>query len=114
GRRRFTIGHELGHFLIPTHTPGREGRFLCSMQHLLAMDKKAVDRRLRWEAEANRFASLILMPPPRFRVDANVGPDADLKQLLELARRYEVSNEACGGAYVDYRHEPVALLIVHE
>src|ERR1044071_9932445 len=29
-RRRFTIAHELGHFLIPTHMPDTPGRFLCS------------------------------------------------------------------------------------
>ena len=30
GRRRFTVGHELGHFLIPTHKPVQKGNFLCS------------------------------------------------------------------------------------
>lgn len=30
GRRRFTIGHELGHFLIPTHKPVKGDVFLCS------------------------------------------------------------------------------------
>ena len=29
-RRRFTIGHELGHFLTPSHKPIESGKFLCS------------------------------------------------------------------------------------
>src|ERR1700682_6291310 len=29
-RRRFTLGHELGHFLMPSHVPDDKGRFLCS------------------------------------------------------------------------------------
>jgi Zn-dependent peptidase ImmA (M78 family) len=28
-RQRFTIGHELGHFLIPTHVPNLDGRFFA-------------------------------------------------------------------------------------
>jgi IrrE N-terminal-like domain len=35
-RRRFTTGHELGHFLIPTHRPGKDDRFLCSLKDLRA------------------------------------------------------------------------------
>lgn len=114
GRRRFTIGHELAHLLIPTHTPGAEDRFLCSINDLLSLDPKVADRRMRWEAEANRFASLILVPPPRFRKEANEGRDPDLKQVVSLADRYEVSKEVAGRAYVDYRREPVAFLITHE
>src|ERR1700756_4416459 len=63
-RRRFTVGHELGHFLMPSHVPNEEGRFLCSQSDLLQLNAKEGDRRARMEVEANRFASLILMPPP--------------------------------------------------
>jgi Zn-dependent peptidase ImmA (M78 family) len=114
GRRRFTIGHELAHLLIPTHKPGQSDRFLCSLKDLLAMDPKISDQRLRWEAEANRFASLILVPPPVFRKEANAGKDPNLQDIVKLAGRYEVSKEVAGRAYVDYRHEPIAFLLTHE
>lgn len=114
GRRRFTVGHELAHFLIPTHKPGGAGRFLCSMDDLLASDPKVVDQRLRWEAEANRFASLILLPPPMFRKDARATREPDLQDIVRLGRRYQVSKEACGRAYIDFRDERLALLITHE
>lgn len=113
-RRRFTIGHELGHLLIPTHVPGQNDRFLCSFDDLLSLDPKTADKRLRWEAEANRFSSLMLLPPPTFRKDANVGKDPNLNDIIKLAARYEVSKEVAGRAYVDYRSEPVAFLVVHE
>jgi Zn-dependent peptidase ImmA (M78 family) len=34
GRRRFTIGHELGHLCIPAHRPIKADRFLCSREDL--------------------------------------------------------------------------------
>lgn len=113
GRRRFTIGHELGHFLIHTHKPGKDHRFLCSMRDLLALDPKIADMRVRWEAEANRFSALLLVPPPLFRKEANATRDPDLQEIVRLARRYDVSKEVMGRAYVDYREEPVAFVITH-
>ena len=114
GRRRFTIGHELAHLLIPTHRPGADDRFLCSLSDLLALDPKVAERRTRWEAEANRFSSLMLLPPPIFRKEANASRDPDLQEVVNLASRYEVSKEVAGRAYVDYRQEPVAFLLTHE
>lgn len=113
GRRRFTIGHELAHLLIPTHLPGKQDRFLCSMDDLLALDPKVADRRRRWEAEANRFSSLILVPPPVFRKEANLRKDPDLQDVVQLAARYEVSKEVVGRSYVDYRRDPVAFILTH-
>ena len=114
GRRQFTIGHELGHFLMPSHMPTNADRFLCSFDDLLASDHKAFDKRMRWEAEANRFSSLILLPPHLYRKDVNAKRHADLKHVLELAERYKVSKETAGRAYVDFRDDAVAVLITHE
>lgn len=114
GRRRFTVGHELAHLLIPTHKPGSDDRFLCSLSDLQALDPKVAERRMRWEAEANRFSSLMLLPPPVFRKEANASRDPDLQEVVRLASRYEVSKEVAGRAYVDYRQEPVAFLLTHE
>jgi Zn-dependent peptidase ImmA (M78 family) len=112
-RRRFTIAHELAHFLMPSHIPSADGRFLCKMSDMLAMQAGEADKRLRMEVEANRFAAHILMPAPFFRPDVAVGKDPDLNQLIKLADRYDVSKEAASRAYVRYRDEPVAIVIVH-
>lgn len=63
------------------------------------------------EVEANRFASLILLPPPRFRRDANQLKDPDLQHVAALSEQYKVSMEAVSRAYVTYRTEPVAVII---
>lgn len=111
-RRRFTIAHELGHFLMPSHIPSAEGRFLCRIQDMRALKGGESDRRQKMEVEANRFASQLLMPPPMFRVDAAVGRDPDIRQLSRIAKKYEVSKEAAGRAFVRFREEPVAILVV--
>lgn len=113
GRRRFTIGHELGHFLLPSHVPESGDRFLCKMDDLLLLDPKVFDKRKRWEAEANRFAGLMLVPPPRFRKDANASRDPNLGDVIRLSDQYEVSREVAGRCYVDYRNEPIAFILTH-
>lgn len=114
GRRRFTIAHELGHFLIPSHIPNAQGRFLCSRKDMALLTAKEVDRRAKMEVEANRFASLILMPPPalRSRLAKTVGPS--IEGVLDLADEFEVSKEAMARAYADYHHETVAFVVVHK
>jgi Zn-dependent peptidase ImmA (M78 family) len=113
-RRRFTIAHELGHFLIPSHIPLNGGQFLCSLNEMYSLARDEKDRRLRMEAEANRFASLILLPPPIFRRDVEAFRDPDLQHITKLSNRYEVSREATGRAYIMYRDEPAALILIHE
>ena len=55
-RRRFSIAHELGHFLIPSHLPRPGERSLCSSEHLSIHDLKEQDRRRRMEADDVRHA----------------------------------------------------------
>lgn len=110
-RQRFSIGHELGHFLIPTHIPNAEGRFLCSRDDMRMLSAKENDRRARMEVEANRFASLILIPPPAFRQDLKNSTEADLTHMVSLARRYDVSKEAMARTYANYHNEKIAILI---
>lgn len=114
GRRRFTIGHELGHFLTPSHVPDVSGRFLCSRKDMALLTAKEADRRAKMEVEANRFAALILMPPPalRLRLRKNAGPS--IESVLDLADEFEVSKEAMARAYATYHHEAVAFVVVHE
>lgn len=109
-RRRFTIAHELGHFLIPAHIPDLADRFICQPSDLRTRSPK--DPRAKREAEANRFASLILMPPPLLRKAFNKQSDARLENLFELARQFEVSKEAMARAYADHHHEAVTVAIL--
>ncbi len=110
-RRRFTIAHELAHFLIPSHISNAQGQFLCSQRDMFLLSAAEQDRRSRMEVDANRFASLILLPPPAFRADVNQHKDADIRQIIALSQRYQVSLEAVGRAYVKFRSDPVAVIV---
>lgn len=113
-RRRFTIGHELGHFLIANHVPDRSGQFLCSKADLRTLSAKEGDRRARMEVEANRFSSLILMPPPRLRDAFKKRPLPSLEHVFELANHFGVSKEAMARAYASYHPETLAFIVVKE
>ena len=63
------------------------------------------------EVEANRFASLILLPPPTFRRDADQSDNPDLNQIVALSEKYQVSLEAVSRSYVMYRSDPVAIIV---
>jgi IrrE N-terminal-like domain len=78
------------------------------MHKLSAKDN---DRRGRMEAEANRFASLLLMPPPALRRALNGCEEPDLHHIPNLARDFDVSKEAMARAYAEYHEEAIAVLV---
>lgn len=110
-RRRYSISHELGHFLIPTHLPRPGVNFECSLADLHLLDARERDRRRRIEAEANRFAAALLMPQARVR-PAIASPAPNLAEVVRLARDFDVSKEAMARTYVEAHHEARAVLIL--
>ena len=110
-RRRFSIAHELGHFLIPAHMPPTDGQFLCSAEQLQQLSDKDQDRRARMEVEANRFAALLLMPPPLLRPRLRQVRQPRIEQLVALAETFDVSKDAMARSFAEYNDEPVAVLI---
>ena len=110
-RRRFSIGHELGHFLLPTHLP-RSGGFSCSSGDLKSQDAKSKDRQARVEAEANRFAAHLLMPPRKIRANLTA-PQPYLNEVRRLSDAFFVSKEAMARSFVDAHHETLALVFLH-
>ena len=110
-RRRFTIGHELGHFPSPWHKPARPGEFLCTPDDMRRVSVKPADRTAQMEVEANRFAALLLLPQPHFRRDLNRHRGADIDHILALADRYDVSKEATVRRYIELQDEPCAAVL---
>ncbi|KQO49437.1 hypothetical protein ASF24_09885 [Methylobacterium sp. Leaf86] len=110
-RRRFTIAHELGHFLMAHHIPDQPGRFLCKSSDLRRLTAKEGDQRQRREVEANRFASLMLMPPHLLRGAMAAFPEPDLHHVLALARDFGVGKETAARAYVQYHPERIAIVV---
>lgn len=107
-RRRFTIGHELGHFLIPTH----QGAQQCTKQDLRETRRDDIYRRR--EAEANRFSAGLLMPKPMFTRDMLELGSVDVAHIRQLGDLYDTSMEATANRYVELSREACAIVFAHE
>lgn len=107
-RRRFTIGHELGHFLIPSHVGSQK----CSSSDMT--ERGQGTQRAKQEAEANRFAAGLLMPPNMFRrAMAQIG-DFGLATVRQLATTFETSFEATANRSIELSDERCAFVYVKD
>ncbi|MFZ5834987.1 MAG: ImmA/IrrE family metallo-endopeptidase [Pseudomonadota bacterium] len=114
GRRRFTIGHELGHFLMTHHKPPPGQPFQCSREDMRRWTDKEKSAAIKMEVEANEFSSLILMPPPLWRARASKLGDPNLAQIVALAKDFQVSKEAAARAYAQYHEESIAIVVAKD
>jgi Zn-dependent peptidase ImmA (M78 family) len=107
-RRRYTIGHELGHFLIRAHG--------ASMQCTSAdMRERRWDTALRKrEYEANRFSAGLLMPKPVFVKDMEALGTADVTHAKRLSDLYDVSLEATANRYAELSSDMCAFVFSKE
>jgi hypothetical protein len=86
GRRRFTIAHECGHWVL--HIPGAEQPVTCRPEDVSEQpDVEKVRQLRRLEAEANAFARELLMPESLVVEHAH----ATGCNLAALAERFDVS-----------------------
>jgi hypothetical protein len=109
-RRRFTVAHELGHFLNAFHVapPGAD-RLLCTGQHLRTYGKSS-DPRLGMEGQANEFAVNILMPTQPLRALSHLWGSPQIKAILDLQAACDVSKEAAARRFVDLHGDPCAVV----
>ncbi len=99
-RRTFTVAHEIGHFIIPWHT---QGLFECHGADITSPT-------VRIEAEANEFASELLMPGREIRDLVRHLPPS-IEEFEKLAERYGVSFTAAAFKFVQLTTEPCAIVI---
>lgn len=83
GRRRFTLAHEFGHYLL--HRRKYRNGIHSSEADIDGRTKLEVER------EANEFASWLLMPLDDFRKQVLPKDKPDFEVLGQCADRYEVS-----------------------
>ncbi len=103
-RQRFSIAHELGHFLNERHGPTHEGAFACSRDDMSA--PFGDPRHRRQEQEANSFAIELLAPLSR--LGPYLRPVAELDHALAISDRFDISREAAVRRYVELHRDCLA------
>jgi Zn-dependent peptidase ImmA (M78 family) len=107
-RRRFTIAHELGHFLMPSHV----GNQFCTAADLRETRRDNLHQ--RQEAEANRFAAGLLIPKPWFVRDMAALGEADVTHVQTLGKQYRTSLEATSNRYTDLTDDCCAFVFAKD
>ncbi len=101
-RQRFTIAHEMGHFILHR---GSQPSFLCDKESVYS----GIDKLKRIEREADDFASNLLMPGNLLR-ERIAGKRIDFHLIGTLAQEFGVSLESMSIRIVKYT-EQRALLV---
>lgn len=110
-RQRFTIGHELGHFLCPWHIPPTNNSFRCKAGDFLSSDTHTKNKAAKMEAEANRFSASILMPIAHIKAHIRSRKEPGLDHIWEFSDIYDVSKETLGRRYIEIHDECCALVL---
>jgi IrrE N-terminal-like domain len=103
GRKRFTISHEFGHFLL--HRKKLPKGIECDERAVSQRDGKGIEK------EADEFAAWLLMPLDDFR--ARIGPDdrPSMDDLKGAAERYGVSLTAAALRWLEYTNRRAVFVV---
>ena len=104
GRIRFTKAHELGHYVL--HRQSKQ-EFMCSREDMLNWSGQG-----DIEAQADKFASYLLMPLDDFRDQVNDVINLDV--FSHCADRYGVSLTAAILKWLSYTEEKAVLLMSND
>lgn len=104
GRRNFTLGHELGHYLVH-RTKYPEGKY-CTSEDMSRWDSEEG----QIEQEANTFSANLLMPFDDFRSQIQAKTVADIEMLSHCANRYGVSLTASILQWLKYTEKRAVLI----
>lgn len=106
GRINYTIGHELGHFLL--HRLMNPGGFECGQGNLMGTSRDA--QRKEIEQQADLFASYLLMPLNDFRAQIGRSP-MSLDLLRHCVERYDVSYTAAALKWLESTTECATVVV---
>ncbi len=101
-RKRFTIAHEIGHFVIPHH------RLLGNICEQRAIESFSTRLR-RPELEANEFAAEFLLPSAVLRRTFNLR-EFSLAQISTVANEFDTSLTATTRSFLNLTDLPCALV----
>ncbi|MGH1457226.1 MAG: ImmA/IrrE family metallo-endopeptidase [Alphaproteobacteria bacterium] len=104
GRINFTLAHEFGHYLL--HRESLKNGIECSRRDMMRWDGEHNKR----EAEANEFASYLLMPRNLFEIEMQKG-DLSLHLLQHVADYFDVSLTAAILKWLSFTTERAMLVV---
>lgn len=109
-RRRYSLAHELGHFLCGWHSQTSDKGFVCSKKDMAIPSGN--DVHIRQETEANQFA-IELLAPKRL-VSRYLSRLPDLEHVLAMNAALEISKTAAARRYVSLHRETLAVVFGHQ
>ena len=107
-RRRFTIGHELGHFLCPMHVPTKSEGFFCTSGDMKLSYAKKDNVAAQMEVQANKFSAHLLVPGKLLHPRIRPQDDPNLEDVLKLSDVFNTSKEMMARRYVESHPSPCA------
>ena len=95
-RQRFTIAHEIGHFVLHQEQTHKSLFIDKKYAAVYARNDQSSTGENKYEIQANAFAAALLMPTDLLRTEIDLtGFDlADERVLSELAKKFKVSTQA--------------------
>lgn len=105
GRINFTLGHELGHYLL--HRLDYPQGFQCTSEDMSNWDSEYG----QLEQQANTFAADLLMPFDDFRCQIGVWDRPALNDVGDCATRYDVSLTAALLRWLEYTSRSSVLVV---
>jgi Zn-dependent peptidase ImmA (M78 family) len=109
-RKRFTIAHEIGHYVNPSHTTNSLEGFRCTSADLRIDDSAGQSHHTKMELQANEFAAELLMPESLLKKFFRTRPGLDLDHIIQMSDWFNVSKEAACRRYIERLDEPAALI----
>jgi len=110
-RQRFTLAHELGHYLNVWHEPPDEGGFLCKSKEMRFGNyvvKPGRSQQEVQEIQANQFA--IELIAPKSQIVAFSSDEPRVSEVLRIAAELELSKEAAARRYVKLHPGKIAVV----
>ncbi|MGD9950459.1 MAG: ImmA/IrrE family metallo-endopeptidase [Desulfobulbus sp.] len=101
GRKRFSIGHELGHFELHSHLTSYVACNKVDMADFYGYKKR--------EKEANEFSAELLMPSTLFS-PLVIKKKPNMKLIQDLSDKFNTSITATACRYIKITNEPCALV----
>lgn len=110
-RKRYTISHEIGHYVNPWHQSDSPDGFRCKSRDMNLEKYDSNDRVAKMEVQANQFAAELLMPKKEVDRFLKGKAGTDISHILTMAdKRFNVSREAAARRYIAHVSEPSAVI----